>query len=44
MEVPRLGIKSELKVLAYTRAIATPELCAYATYTAALSNAGSLTH
>ena len=44
MEVPRLGIKLELQLLAYATAIATPDLsliCESATYTAACDNNGS---
>ena len=50
MEVPRLGVKSELQLLAYTRATATPEpqqrqiRAVSVTYTTAHGNAGSLTH
>ena len=44
MDVPRLGVESELQLLAYTKPqqhqIRTPS----ANYTAAHSNAGSLTH
>ena len=42
MEVPRLGVESELQLLAYTTATATamPD----PSYTAAHGNAGSLTH
>ena len=44
MEVPRLGVKSELYLLAYTTPIATRDLSASVTHTTAYSNAGSLTH
>ena len=50
IEVPRLGVKSELQLLAYATATATATATAAqlravsATYTAAHSNAGSLTH
>ena len=40
MEVPRLGVKSELQLLAYTTTIGAMS----ATYTTAHCNAGSLTH
>ena len=40
MEVARLGVESELELLAYTTATATQDL----TYTTAYSNTGSLTH
>ena len=44
MEVPRLGVESELQQLAYTK----PQQCkiqdVFATYTTAHGNAGSLTH
>ena len=45
MEVPRLGAESELQLPPYTTVTAMPDpsrICA--TYTTALSNAGSLTH
>ena len=41
MEVPRLGIKSELQLLATATATATPDLSESATYTTAHSNARS---
>jgi len=44
MEVPRLGVESELQLLAYATATATRDLAASATYAAAQSNARSLTH
>ena len=44
MEVPRLGVESELQLPAYTRATATPDPAASATYTTAHGNAGYLTH
>ena len=47
MEVPRLGVKSELQLPAYTTATATqdPSLgCVSVTYTTAHGNTGSLTH
>ena len=40
MEVPRLGIKSELQLLVYTTAAAMPD----PTYTPAQGNTGSSTH
>ena len=40
MEVPRLGVKSELQLPAYTTAIAMQDLSASETYTAAHSNTG----
>ena len=43
MEVPRQGVKSELKLLAYVAATATKYLSCM-TYTAAHGNARSLTH
>ena len=44
MEVPRLGVKSELQLPAYTTATATPDPgCVWANTTAHV-NAGSLTH
>ena len=42
MEVPRLGVKSELQLLAYATATAMP--VASVTHTTAQGNAGSLTH
>ena len=44
MEVPRLGVKSELLPLAYTTATATRDLSRTASYTTAHGNTGSLTH
>ena len=44
MEVPRLGVKSKLQLLAYTTATAMPDRAASANYTTTYSNAGSLTH
>ena len=44
MEVPRLGVELELQLLAYTTATAMQYLNHSATYTAACSNAGPLTH
>ena len=45
MEVPRLGVKSELKLPAYTTATAMQDLsCVSATYTTAHGNTESLTH
>ena len=44
MEVPRLGVKSEPKPLAYTTATAMQDLTMSVTYTTAHDNAGSLTH
>ena len=43
-KVPRLGVKSELQLTAYTTATATQDQAASATYTTAHGNAGSLTH
>ena len=40
MELPRLGVKLELQLPAYTTATATPDL----TYNKAHDNTGSLTH
>ena len=42
MEVPRLGVKSELQLPAYTTATATPDLAPSVTYTTAHGDAGSL--
>ena len=42
MEVPRLGVESELQLLAYPTAIATRDLSCICT--AACGNAGPLTH
>ena len=44
MEVPRMGAESEPQLRAYTTATATPDLSSSVTYTAAHSNASSLTH
>ena len=44
MEVPRLGVKSELQLLAYATAIVTWDQAMSVTYTTAHGNAGSLTH
>ena len=44
MEVPRLGVQSELKPLANTTATATQDLSLPATYITAHGNARSLTH
>ena len=44
MEVPRLGVESELQLPAYTTATATPDPSLSVTYTAAHGNARSLTH
>ena len=44
MEVPRLGIESELQLLAYTTVTAMPDPSVSATYTTAHGNAGSFTH
>ena len=44
MEVPRLGVKSELQLPAYAAATAMPDGTTSATYTTAYSNMGSLTH
>ena len=41
MEVPRLGVQSELQLWAYTTAVALPDSSMYATYTTAHGNAGS---
>ena len=45
-EVPRLGVESELQLLAYTTAIATPtpDLTTSAIYTTAYSSTRYLTH
>ena len=42
MEIPRLGVESELQLPAYTTETAKPAVCV--TYATAHSNAGSLTH
>ena len=44
MGVPGLGVELELQLLAYTTAMATPDLICIVTYAADCSNAGSLTH
>ena len=44
MDIPRLGVKSELQLPAYARATTTPDLSPSATYTKAQGNAGSLSH
>ena len=44
MEVPRLGVKSELQLPAYTTATAMPDPNLSAAYAIAHSNTGSLTH
>ena len=44
MEVTRLGVESELQLLAYTTATAMSDRASSVTYTTAHSNAGSLTH
>jgi len=44
MEVPRLGVKLELQLLAYATAKHCPIRAASATYTTAHSNAGFLSH
>ena len=47
MEVPRLGVKSELKLLDYTTAAAKQQCgiqAESATYTTAHGSTGSLTH
>ena len=44
MEVPQLGVESELQLLAYATVTAMPDLSSSATYTAAHGNTGSLTH
>ena len=46
LEVPRLGVESEMQLPACTTATATrdPSLCRSVTYTAAQGNARSLTH
>ena len=43
MDVPRRGVESELKLLAYTTATATGIRASSATYTTAPGNAGSVT-
>ena len=44
MDVPSLGVESELRLPAYTTATATQELSMSVTYTIAHGNARSLTH
>ena len=44
MEIPSLGVKSELQLSAYTTATATRDPTLSVTYTTAPGNAGSLTH
>ena len=44
MESPRLGVESELQLLAHATATATPDLSHTATYTIANGNSRSLTH
>ena len=44
MEVPGLGVELELELLAYTTATATWIQATSSNYTAACSDAGSLTH
>ena len=44
MEVPRLRVKLDLELLAYTTAMAKPDLAVSVYYTAAHGNSGSLTH
>ena len=44
MEIPRLGIKSELQLPAYATATAMPDLSCVFDYSTAHSNARSLTH
>ena len=44
MEVPRLGVESELQLPAYTTATGTQDLRQSVTYTTAHSKARSLTH
>ena len=44
MEVPRLGVKSELQLLAYVTATAMWDQSHILTYTTAHTNARSLTH
>ena len=43
MEVPNLGVKSELQLLAYATAMVHQILATSATYTVAYGNVGSLT-
>ena len=44
IEVPRLGVKTELQLLTYATATATQDPSCVLTYTTAWGNAGSLTH
>ena len=44
IEVPRLGVESELHLPAYTKATAMPDWAVSATYTTVHGNTGSLTH
>ena len=44
VEVPRLGVESELLLPAYATVTAMPDPTVSATYTTAHSNPGSLTH
>ena len=44
MEVPGLGVESQMQLLAYAIATATQDLSHVSTYIAAHSNARSLTH
>ena len=44
MEVPRLGVESELQLPVYTTATATPDPTISATYITAHGNAGSFIH
>ena len=44
LEVPRVGVKLELKLPAYTTATATPDPSHVCNYTTAHGSAGSLTH
>ena len=44
MEVPRLGVKSELQLLAYATATATPDLSCICILHHSSCNAGFLTH
>ena len=43
MEVPRIGVKSELQLLTYTTATAMQDLATSATYTTAHGNTRPLT-
>ena len=44
MEVPRLGVESELQLVAYTTATATPHLSCVCNLYHSSQHAGSLTH